>query len=44
MLVFIFSLIYSFDEHSLIDLPAMVDKVMDVTKQDKMFYAGHSQV
>ena len=34
----------SFDEHALIDLPTMLDKVMDVTQQKDMFYAGHSQV
>ena len=34
---------YRFDEHAQIDLPAMLDYVMKVTGQDKLFYVGHSQ-
>lgn len=34
---------FSFDEHAQIDLPAMIDYVLSVSKQDKIFYAGHSQ-
>ena len=33
----------SFDEHSLIDLPDMVDYVLEVTNQSELFYVGHSQ-
>ena len=33
----------SFDEHSLIDLPTMLDYVMANTGQKKVFYVGHSQ-
>ena len=32
-----------FDEHAQKDLPAMLNKVMEVTGQTDMFYAGHSQ-
>ena len=32
-----------FDEHSQKDLPAMLDYVLKMTKQDKLFYVGHSQ-
>lgn len=34
---------FSFDEHSQIDLPAMLDYVVNVTKEEKVFYVGHSQ-
>jgi lysosomal acid lipase/cholesteryl ester hydrolase len=34
---------FSFDEHSLIDLPAMLTKTMEISTQNKLFYAGHSQ-
>ena len=33
----------SFDEHSLIDLPTMLDYVIANTTQKKVFYIGHSQ-
>lgn len=33
----------SFDEHALIDLPAMLDYVIAKTGQEKIFYVGHSQ-
>ncbi|CAH4000318.1 lipase 1-like isoform X2 [Pieris brassicae] len=33
---------FSFDEHGKYDLPAMIDKVLSVTKLDKLFYIGHS--
>ena len=32
-----------FDEHALIDLPAMVDYVLQVSGQKQLFYVGHSQ-
>ena len=32
-----------FDQHSLKDLPAMLDYVISVTKQKELFYVGHSQ-
>ncbi|CAI8032085.1 Lysosomal acid lipase/cholesteryl ester hydrolase [Geodia barretti] len=34
---------FSFDQHSLIDLPAMLTKTMEISTQNKLFYAGHSQ-
>merc|ERR1719193_235635 len=34
---------FSWDEMAKYDLPAMVDYVVNVTKQPKIFYAGHSQ-
>ena len=40
-IIFIFG---SFDEHSLIDLPTMLDKTMNVSGQKELFYVGHSQV
>ncbi|XP_022125086.2 lipase 1 [Pieris rapae] len=33
---------FSFDEHGKYDLPAMIDKVLSVTKLDRLFYIGHS--
>ena len=38
-----FSSLSSFDEHAQIDLPTMLDYVMDKTGQKKIFYVGHSQ-
>jgi pimeloyl-ACP methyl ester carboxylesterase len=34
---------FTFDQHSLIDLPAMLTKTMEISTQNKLFYAGHSQ-
>eukprot|EP00731_Ephydatia_muelleri_P029819 Em0021g342a len=34
---------FSFDEHALVDLPAMLDYVLNVTGQSQVFYVGHSQ-
>jgi lysosomal acid lipase/cholesteryl ester hydrolase len=34
---------FSFDEHSQIDLPAMVDHALSVSQQDSLYYVGHSQ-
>lgn len=34
---------YSFDQHALIDLPAMINHALSVSKQDKIYYVGHSQ-
>ena len=34
---------FSFDEHSLIDLPAMVEYVLNYTNQSQLKYVGHSQ-
>ena len=34
---------YSFDQHAKIDLPAMVDYALSVSRQDKLYYVGHSQ-
>ena len=34
---------HRFDEHSLIDLPAMLDRALQVSKQDQLYYVGHSQ-
>ena len=33
----------SFDQHSLLDLPAMVDLVLNVSQQEQIYYVGHSQ-
>ena len=35
--------LHRFDEHSQIDLPAMVYYVLNATGRDKLFYVGHSQ-
>ena len=35
--------IHRFDEHSLIDLPAMLDHTLKVSQQDQLYYVGHSQ-
>ncbi|CAB3257937.1 unnamed protein product [Arctia plantaginis] len=34
---------YSIDEIALHDLPAMIDYALETTKQEKLFYIGHSQ-
>ena len=34
---------YSWDEMALHDLPATVDKVLDISGADDLFYVGHSQ-
>ena len=34
---------FSYDEHSLIDLPAMIDKVLNYTNQSQLKYIAHSQ-
>ena len=33
---------YSWDENAHYDLPAMITHVLDHTKQEKIFYVGHS--
>ena len=35
--------VHSFDEHSLIDLPAMIDFALSISGQEKLYYVGHSQ-
>jgi predicted alpha/beta hydrolase len=35
---------HSVDEYALLDSPAMVDKVLEVTGASKMAWVGHSQV
>ncbi|KAK0408515.1 hypothetical protein QR680_004002 [Steinernema hermaphroditum] len=34
---------FSFDEHIRYDLPAMIDAVLKRTRQDSLYYVGHSQ-
>ncbi|XP_052747559.1 lipase 3-like [Bicyclus anynana] len=34
---------FSFDENGYYDLPAVIDYVLDVTKQKRVYYIGHSQ-
>jgi len=33
---------FSFHEHGIYDIPALVDKVLEKTGKDKLFYIGHS--
>jgi hypothetical protein len=35
---------HSFDEYSLLDTPAMIDKALEVSGASKLAYVGHSQV
>ena len=35
-------LISSWDEHGKYDIPAMIDQIISVTEQEKIFYIGHS--
>ena len=35
---------FSFDQHALVDLPTMLDKALQISQQQKLFYVGHSQV
>ena len=35
---------FSFEEIGTLDLPAMIDYVLEHTKRDKLHYIGHSQV
>ena len=35
-------LISSWDEHGNYDIPAMIDQIISVTEQEKIFYIGHS--
>ena len=35
--------VHSFDEHSLIDLPTMIDFALSISGQEKLYYVGHSQ-
>uniref|UniRef100_A0A1I7Y913 Abhydro_lipase domain-containing protein n=1 Tax=Steinernema glaseri TaxID=37863 RepID=A0A1I7Y913_9BILA len=34
---------YSFDEHAKYDLPAMIDFVLNRTRQEQLYFVGHSQ-
>lgn len=34
---------FSFEEHGLYDLPAVIDHILTVTQRSKLFYVGHSQ-
>ncbi|KAE9551238.1 hypothetical protein FO519_005549 [Halicephalobus sp. NKZ332] len=34
---------FTFDEHASLDLSTMVQTVLNITKQDKLYYVGHSQ-
>ena len=41
---FFFSIFFfSFDQHALLDLPVMVDLVLNVSQQEQIYYVGHSQ-
>lgn len=35
--------ISSFNEIGLLDVPAMIDYILEKTSQDKLYYIGHSQ-
>lgn len=37
------TLLFSYDEMALKDLPAVINHVLNVTAQDQIFYIGHSQ-
>lgn len=34
---------FTFDEHASVDLPIMINTVLNITKKDKLYYVGHSQ-
>ena len=41
-LIWLMILISSWDEHGNYDIPAMIDQIISVTEQEKIFYIGHS--
>uniref|UniRef100_A0AC34R737 Lipase n=1 Tax=Panagrolaimus sp. JU765 TaxID=591449 RepID=A0AC34R737_9BILA len=34
---------FTFDDHAAIDLPVMVQTILNITKEDSLYYVGHSQ-